>query len=305
MSEYEDSVRLYLDEIGRYPLLTKDDETRLAREIEAGKAARASLASSDAPLAVGERRRLERAVRQGEHAWSTFVQSNLRLVVMVAKRYQASGLPLLDLIQEGNLGLMHAVDKFDWRKGFKFSTYATWWIRQAVQRGAANSARVIRLPAQADEELSRLRQARATAQEAGTDLSKESLARATGLSPARIDALTPYLFDPRGLDAPVDDKGETELGDLVADRSVLGTEDAALGALVPDAMQRALGLLDPVEREVLTFLYGLDGGEPQMPLDVGALVQLTGDQVRAIETRALSRLRDRATSTGLEDLLAA
>jgi len=148
-SETEDLVRLYLDDVGRHDLLTKDDEVRLAQAIEAGEAARETLASAKSALTRAEKRELEKLVRQGNSARRQFVESNLRLVVSIAKKYQSSGLPLLDLVQEGNLGLMHAVEKFDWRKGFKFSTYATWWIRQAISRGIANTARTIRLPVQA------------------------------------------------------------------------------------------------------------------------------------------------------------
>ncbi len=155
----EDLVRLYLTDIGQYPLLTKDDEVRLAQDIDRGVAARAELASG-VPLSAGAKRDLRRAGRRGEESERTFVQSNLRLVVSIAKKYQASGLPLLDLIQEGNLGLMHAVEKFDWRKGFKFSTYATWWIRQAITRGIANTGRTIRLPVHAGDTLARLQKAR-------------------------------------------------------------------------------------------------------------------------------------------------
>ena len=157
----EDLVRLYLTDIGQYPLLTKDDEVRLAQEIEAGIAAREDLAKETKRKITPEKKRtLKRASRNGERAERTFVQSNLRLVVSIAKKYQASGLPLLDLIQEGNLGLMHAVEKFDWRKGFKFSTYATWWIRQAITRGIANTGRTIRLPVHAGDTLARLQKAR-------------------------------------------------------------------------------------------------------------------------------------------------
>src|SRR5438309_7264069 len=141
----EDLVRLYLTDIGQYPLLTKDDEVRLAQAIEGGNAARCELEKGSS-ISASKKRELRRSVTEGEQAQRTFVQSNLRLVVSIAKKYQASGLPLLDLIQEGNLGLMHAVEKFDWRKGFKFSTYATWWIRQAITRGIANTGRTIRLP---------------------------------------------------------------------------------------------------------------------------------------------------------------
>ena len=157
----EDLVRLYLTDIGQYPLLTKDDEVRLAKAIEAGNASRSSLEQAAKELTAARKRELRKAAIEGEDAQRTFVQSNLRLVVSIAKKYQASGLPLLDLIQEGNLGLMHAVEKFDWRKGFKFSTYATWWIRQAITRGIANTGRTIRLPVHAGDTLARLQKARA------------------------------------------------------------------------------------------------------------------------------------------------
>jgi len=155
----EDLVRLYLTDIGQYVLLTKDDEVRLAKEIEEGKAAEKQLENS-ARMSATRKRELRKVVRLGTRAERQFVQSNLRLVVSIAKKYQASGLPLLDLIQEGNLGLMHAVEKFDWRKGFKFSTYATWWIRQAITRGIANTGRTIRLPVHAGDTLARLQKAR-------------------------------------------------------------------------------------------------------------------------------------------------
>ena len=156
----EDLVRLYLTDIGQYALLTKDDEVRLAKAIEAGKEAQVELAEQEKTLSPTKKRELKRAAKEGETAERAFVQSNLRLVVSIAKKYQASGLPLLDLIQEGNLGLMHAVEKFDWRKGFKFSTYATWWIRQAITRGIANTGRTIRLPVHAGDTLARLQKAR-------------------------------------------------------------------------------------------------------------------------------------------------
>ncbi len=157
----EDLVRLYLTDIGQYPLLTKDDEVRLAQTIEGGRDAELELAAKVKELTPAKRRELKRKIQTGEQAQQTFVQSNLRLVVSIAKKYQASGLPLLDLIQEGNLGLMHAVEKFDWRKGFKFSTYATWWIRQAITRGIANTGRTIRLPVHAGDTLARVQKAQA------------------------------------------------------------------------------------------------------------------------------------------------
>ena len=159
--EEEDLVRMYLKDIGQYALLTKDDEARLAQAMEAGKAAQIELDEAGKSLSPGRKRELRKLIREGETAERTFVQANLRLVVSIAKKYQASGLPLLDLIQEGNLGLIHAVEKFDWRKGFKFSTYATWWIRQALTRGIANTGRTIRLPVHAGDTMNRVQKARA------------------------------------------------------------------------------------------------------------------------------------------------
>ena len=157
----EDLVRLYLTDIGQYPLLTKDDEVRLAQAIEGGREAECELRKAPKGITTAKRREFRRAVIHGEQAQQDFVQSNLRLVVSIAKKYQASNLPLLDLVQEGNLGLIHAVEKFDWRKGFKFSTYATWWIRQAITRGIANTGRTIRLPVHAGDTLARVQKAQA------------------------------------------------------------------------------------------------------------------------------------------------
>ncbi|MGZ4765699.1 MAG: sigma-70 family RNA polymerase sigma factor, partial [Ilumatobacteraceae bacterium] len=183
----EDLVRLYLTDIGQYMLLTKDDEVRLAKQIEGGKAAIEELDQVGKDLTAAKKRELRRAAREGEDAERAFVQSNLRLVVSIAKKYQASGLPLLDLIQEGNLGLMHAVEKFDWRKGFKFSTYATWWIRQAITRGIANTGRTIRLPVHAGDTLARLQKARSRLElKLGRPATLSELAREVEMPECRI-----------------------------------------------------------------------------------------------------------------------
>src|ERR671939_1116467 len=191
----EDLVRLYLTDIGQYPLLTKDDEVRLAQAIEGGNAARSEL-DKGTSISASKKRELRRSVTEGEQAQRTFVQSNLRLVVSIAKKYQASGLPLLDLIQEGNLGLMHAVEKFDWRKGFKFSTYATWWIRQAITRGIANTGRTIRLPVHAGDQLTRLRKARATLEvKYGRPPTMAELAEEMDLAPDKLAEIFRYARD--------------------------------------------------------------------------------------------------------------
>src|SRR5713226_7237955 len=208
--DYEDLVRLYLEDVGRHDLLTKDDEVRLAQAIEAGVAAQAELDAAK-KLTPTQRRQLRRFIRTGEEAHRQFVNSNLRLVVSIAKKYQSSGLPLLDIVQEGNLGLIHAVDKFDWRKGFKFSTYATWWIRQAIQRGIANSARVIRLPVHAGDMLTALLKMRAQLE----------------LPLDKVVEVLRYAVDTVSLDEPVRDDGDAELGDFVEDRNATAPFDAA------------------------------------------------------------------------------
>jgi RNA polymerase sigma factor (sigma-70 family) len=301
----EDLVRLYLTDIGQYPLLTKDDEVRLAQQIETGNAAREDLLAGGKSLTPAKKRELRRLGREGEDAQRTFVQSNLRLVVSIAKKYQASGLPLLDLIQEGNLGLMHAVEKFDWRKGFKFSTYATWWIRQAIQRGIANTARTIRLPVHAGDELARLQKTRAKLEaELGRGPTLDELSEALDTPPAKVTELLRHAAEPVSLSELVGEDGETELGDLVEDRSAEAPFDAAANALLPAEIEKLLSVLDEREREILRLRFGLDRGEPRTPEEVGALFSLTRERIRQIESKALARLRHPSADTGARELLA-
>jgi RNA polymerase sigma factor (sigma-70 family) len=301
----EDLVRLYLEDIGRHQLLTKDDEARLAQDIEAGKAAQETLASVNKGLTRAEKRDLQRLVRKGEDAQRQFVQSNLRLVVSIAKRYQASGMPLLDLVQEGNLGLIHAVEKVDWRKGFKFSTYATWWIRQAIQRGIANAGRTIRLPVHAADNLARLQKERAGLEaRLGRPASLDELAEELDLAPERVKELIPHLAEPVSLETPVGEDGETELGDLVEDRGAESPFDAATRAMLPAEIEKLLAVLDERERYILTLRFGLDRGEPRTPDEVGQLVNLSRERVRQIEARALARLRHPSVEMGARALLA-
>jgi RNA polymerase sigma factor (sigma-70 family) len=300
----EDLVRLYLTDIGQYPLLTKDDEVRLAQQIEAGNAARAELEDPKAHLSPSRKTQLKREIRRGEDAERTFVQSNLRLVVSIAKKYQASGLPLLDLIQEGNLGLMHAVEKFDWRKGFKFSTYATWWIRQALTRGIANTGRTIRLPVHAGDTLSRLQKARVRLETSlGRPPTLSELAADLEMPEAKVTETLRFAADTLSLSTPLREDGDAELGDMVEDRGAESPFDAAAISLLPDEIGRLLSPLDEREREILRLRFGLDRGEPRTLEEVGEHFNLTRERIRQIEARAMSKLRHPSADTGAKDLL--
>ena len=302
----EDLVRLYLTDIGQYPLLTKEDEVRLAQQIEFGNAAREEFETLPAKkLDAKKKRELRRTSRQGEQAQRTFVQSNLRLVVSIAKKYQASGLPLLDLIQEGNLGLMHAVEKFDWRKGFKFSTYATWWIRQAITRGIANTGRTIRLPVHAGDLVTRLRKSRLRLEnQLGRPATLAELSADVELPADKVSEALRFSSDPLSLSEPVRDDGEAELGDLIEDATATSPFEAAAATLLPDQIARMLAHLDPREREVLRMRYGLDRGEPRTLEEVGAHFDLTRERIRQIEARAISKLRHPSLEMAAADLLA-
>jgi RNA polymerase sigma factor (sigma-70 family) len=300
----EDLVRLYLSDIGQYPLLTKDGEVRLAQAIEAGVAAKAEAEAPGATLTAARKRELRRTIRAGEEAELLFVQSNLRLVVSIAKKYQASGLPLLDLIQEGNLGLIHAVEKFDWRKGFKFSTYATWWIRQAITRGIANTGRTIRLPVHAGDTLARLQKARSRLElKLGRPATLAELAADAELPEDKVIEALRFASEPLSLSEPLREDGDAELGDLVEDRSAESPFEVAATALLPDELSRLLSPLDQREREILQLRFGLDRGEPRTLEEVGEHFNLTRERIRQIEARAMSKLRHPSSDTGARDLL--
>ena len=301
----EDLVRLYLTDIGQYPLLTKEGEVRLAQQIEAGVEARTALAAKDDSLAPARKRELKRNLKRGDEAERTFVQSNLRLVVSIAKKYQASGLPLLDLIQEGNLGLMHAVEKFDWRKGFKFSTYATWWIRQAITRGIANTGRTIRLPVHAGDTLARLQKARSRLElKFGRQATLSELAAEVEMSEEKVTEALRFAAEPLSLSEPLREDGDAELGDVVEDRSADSPFEMAAISLLPEEISRLLAPLDIREREILKLRFGLDRGEPRTLEEVGEHFNLTRERIRQIEARAMSKLRHPSSDTGARDLLA-
>ncbi|HEX2063154.1 MAG TPA: sigma-70 family RNA polymerase sigma factor [Acidimicrobiales bacterium] len=303
----EDLVRLYLSDIGKHALLTKADEARLGQAIERGAAARVEMEDAQErgePLPPARRRQLRQAIRAGEDATQTFIQSNLRLVVSIAKKYQASDLPLLDLIQEGNLGLIHAVEKFDWRKGFKFSTYATWWIRQAITRGIANTGRTIRLPVHAGDQLARLRKARVALEIVhGRKVTAEELATDLEMPLDKVNELLRYVSEPLSLSEPVRDDSDTELGDLVADPSADSPGETVGESLLPEEVTRLLSPLDERERVVLRLRYGLDRSEASTLEEVGERFQLTRVRIRQIEARAMSKLRHPSADTGLRGLL--
>ncbi len=286
----EDLVRLYLTDIGQYPLLTKDDEVRLAQAIEAGAAGRVEF-EGGGDLTAARKRELRRTIRQGEEAERTFVQSNLRLVVSIAKK--------------GNLGLMHAVEKFDWRKGFKFSTYATWWIRQAITRGIANTGRTIRLPVHAGDTLARLQKARARLElKLGRPATLAELSAEVEMPEDKVTEALRFAAEPLSLSEPLREDGDAELGDVVEDRSAESPFEVAATALLPEEISRLLSPLDEREREILKLRFGLDRGEPRTLEEVGEHFNLTRERIRQIEARAMSKLRHPSSDTGARDLLA-
>jgi RNA polymerase sigma factor (sigma-70 family) len=247
---------------------------------------------------------LRRTVRAGEEAHDTFVLANLRLVVSIAKKYQASGLPLLDLVQDGNLGMIHAVDKFDWRKGFKFSTYATWWIRQAISRGIANTARTIRLPVHADDRLVVLQRMRADLEaKFGRPATRGELAAALDVPEAQVVDVMRFAVRPLSLSEPLGDDSEGEFGDLVEDHSQLSPCDAAVLALLPLEVTTLLSVLDEREQMIISLHYGLDHGEPRTLEEIGEHLHLTRERIRQIEVKAISKLRHPTNSNAARSLL--
>ena len=300
----QDLVRLYLDDIGRYPLLTKDDEVRLAQTIERGHEAAAELASGQ-KLTPARKRTLRRAVREGQDAHLQFVNSNLRLVVSLAKRYQGSDLPLLDLIQEGNLGLIHAVEKFDWRRGFKFSTYATWWIRQAIGRGIDNTARTIRVPSQVEDQIRALRRTRKELEDTlGRAATTEELAETLSLTENQVNDLLQWGGTSISLNTSIGEDGDSELSDIVSDASAPTPFDEVLKAMMPAEIEKLLNPLDEREREVLRLRFGLDRGDARTLDEVGEMINLTRERTRQIEKLALSKLRHPTCDSEVKQLLA-
>ena len=286
-----DLMRQYLKEIGGYELLTAADEVSLAKTIEAGRKADAELAASGPTLAEDGRRELRQRSLEGHAAKHRFIQSNLRLVVSIAKRYQPCGLPLLDLVQEGNLGLMRAVEKFDHRRGFKFSTYATWWIRQAVSRAIADKSRTIRVPVHMVETVAHVSRATARlARALGREPTADEISRETGLTPERVREAQRVAPDPVSLFEQVGDDN-AELADFLEDPNAEASFDAAVVAIEHEELRAVLATLSKREQRVLELRFGLVGDRPQTLEEVGHEFKLTRERIRQIEAKALSKLR--------------
>jgi RNA polymerase primary sigma factor len=301
--ETPDSVRLYLREIGRIPLLSAVDEVRLAQDIEVGVLAAERLTTAP-PVEFEQRTELAYLADVGCLAKARLVQSNLRLVVAVARRYSGSGTSLLDLIQEGNIGLIRAVEKFDYRRGFKFSTYATWWIRQAISRGLADQSRTIRVPVHVVEAMHRvLRTQRALFQALGRNPTLDELAQRLHLSPERTQELLGLADEPVSLDLPIGDGDGGQLADLIIDDSnALPLEQVGLLMLHAD-VEVMLGDLTPRERLVLRMRFGLEGGRTHTLEEIGACLGVTRERARQIESKALARIRRMKSLQSLRDYL--
>jgi RNA polymerase primary sigma factor len=296
--EGRDSVGLYLDEIARTPLLDAATEVELAKAIEAGlfasyllETGRVGRRRNGAPGGAS-REELEVLVAEGEQATRHFIQANLRLVVSIARKYGRSAMPMLDLVQEGNTGLIRAVEKFDYAKGFKFSTYATWWVRQAITRGIAQQARVVRLPVHVVEELNQIGSARRTLErQLGRDPEPEEIAAELDMTLERVLDLMSWGRDHVSLDTPVDDDGDTSLGDLVARETTPGPDSAFLDVESRQRLDSLVELLDERSADVIRSRYGLVDGRQEKLADIGARHGVSAERVRQLEREALAQLR--------------
>jgi RNA polymerase primary sigma factor len=297
-----DALPLYLQEIGRVRLLTGPQEVQLAQAIEAGGLAGERLRDRS-ELSAEEVEELEQQVLAGEEARRKLIEANLRLVVSVARRYMNRGLPLSDLIQEGNIGLLRAVEKFDYTRGFKFSTYATWWIRQAVTRAISDHARTIRIPVHMVETINKLSRTMSQLQQLyGREPTLQEISDAMEMTPERVREITNILPQPISLETPVGDDQDTMLGDFVEDQNAQVLEEAGARAVLRDQVAAVLSSLSPRERRVLDLRYGLESGRQHTLDEIGNELGVTRERIRQIETKALRKLRHPSRSKKLKAL---
>jgi RNA polymerase primary sigma factor len=301
--ESMDPVRMYLKDIGKVPLLTAEQEVTLAQRLEAGVLAGEKLAREPA-LGPEATAGLMAVVADGELAKKALIEANLRLVVSIAKRYVNRGMALLDLVQEGNLGLIRAVEKFDYTKGFKFSTYATWWIRQAITRAIADQARTIRIPVHMVETMNKvLRVQRQMLQELGREPTVEEVAEKVDLSPERVRDIQRIALEPLSLETPVGEEDDSYLGDFVADETAISPDFAAERERLKDEIEKALTELNPREQQVMRLRFGLDDGQIRTLEEVGKEFGVTRERIRQIESKTLAKLRHPTRSQRLRDYL--
>ncbi|GAA5529770.1 RNA polymerase sigma factor RpoD [Herpetosiphon gulosus] len=299
-----DTVRLYLREIGLVPLLKGEQEVELARAMEDGDKAQQELIENDHTLSDAERLALRRRIDRGEQAREHLTTANLRLVVSVAKKYIGRGLSLLDLIQEGNVGLIRAVEKFNYTKGFKFSTYATWWIRQAITRAIADQARTIRIPVHMVETINRMmRTARRLTQENGREPSDEELAQALDLTVEKVRAIRKTSMEPVSLETPVGQEEDSQLGDFLPDEKLEAPSDAASHQMLREQVAQVLDQLTEREKRVLKLRFGLEDGTQRTLEEVGKEFGVTRERIRQIEVKALRKLRHPRFGKKLRDYL--
>ncbi|MEU4828130.1 MULTISPECIES: RNA polymerase sigma factor RpoD [Actinomadura] len=297
-----DLVRIYLREIGRVPLLTAEDEVELAKSIEAGLFAEEKMART-AVLARGELLDLELLSREGARAKQRLIEANLRLVVSIAKRYVGRGMLFLDLIQEGNLGLIRAVEKFDYTKGFKFSTYATWWIRQAITRAIADQARTIRIPVHMVETINKLvRVQRQMHQDLGREPSPEEIGLEMGLSPVRVVEIQRIAQEPVSLQSPIGEE-DSDLGDFIEDADAVVPMEAAAFILLQDQLEDILATLSEREQRIIQLRFGLADGHPRTLEEVGREFGVTRERIRQIESKTLAKLRHPSRAQMLREYL--
>jgi len=302
--EVSDPVRMYLQEIGRVPLLDAQREVELAMQRESGLRAREKLTEDHEDRDAAERVILQRDKIQGDRAQQRLVEANLRLVVSIAKKYVGRGMPLLDLIQEGNLGLIRAVEKFDYRKGFKFSTYASWWIRQAVTRALADQGRTIRVPVHMVETINKLAAVqRNLSQELGREPTIEEIGLDLELEPAKVTELRRIAQDPLSLESPLGEDADSTLGDFVEDREADAPVTVASFKLLQEYLRMVLEELNDREREVLVMRFGLRDGKIHTLEQVGKHFDVTRERIRQLETKALAKMRQPSRARKLEGYL--